>query len=58
MYLPSFYKNKNEKHLFSLMRFSKATPVLLMWFVWLSFPSLYNLVYTDIYPPAKGNNFS
>ena len=54
MYLPNFFKTKNEMQVFRSARYAKALPALGLWFVWVSFPSLYNIVFTDIFPPAKG----
>ncbi len=55
MYLPSFYKTKNELQFWKLTKYSKVGPALLLWGVWAFYPALYNLVFTDIYPPPKGN---
>lgn len=57
MYLPSFYKTKNELQAWKLTKYSKAGPALLLWGVWAFYPALYNLIFTDIFPPAKGNQF-
>ncbi len=55
MYLPNFFKTKNELQAFKLLRTSKMGPALGLWTIWAFYPSLYNLVYTDIFTPAKGN---
>ena len=54
MYLPSFYKLKNEFQLWKTMRNGKMGPIFGLWLGWAFYPSLYNLVFTDIFPPAKG----
>ena len=54
MYLPTFYKTKNELQVFRGFRYSKIAPAAGLWLVWAMWPSLYNLIYTDIFPPAKG----
>jgi hypothetical protein len=56
MYLPNFFKTKNELQAFRTLRYSKMGPALALWGVWAFYPSLYNLVYTDIFPPAKGED--
>ena len=57
MYLPNFFKTKNELQTFRTIRYSKMGPALALWGVWAFYPSLYNLVFTDIFPPAKGKNY-
>ena len=54
MYLPTFFKTKNELQLFRSARYAKVLPALGLWGFWAFYPSIYNLVYTDIIPPPKG----
>ena len=58
MYLPSFYKTKNELQAWKLTKYSKAGPALVLWGVWAFYPALYNLIFTDIFPPPKGNKYN
>jgi hypothetical protein len=54
MFLPSFYKSRNEYQLWKAARYGKAGPALGLWLVWTIYPALYNIVFTDIFPPPKG----
>lgn len=63
MYLPTFYKLGYETWIFKAKRMSGLGPVVALWGeclaislgVWAMYPSLYNMVYTDIIPPARGS---
>ena len=57
MYLPTFFKTKTEYQSFRGLRYTKAGPALALWGIWAFYPSIYNIVYTDIFPPAKGYRF-
>jgi len=67
MYLPTFYKLFNERVLFNMKRYSGYAIPLTLWGIkiyiiklkglWSFYPSLYNMIYTDFIPPAKGINY-
>lgn len=54
MYLPTFNKLKMERGGVIAKRYGTWAVPLALWGVWLMYPSLYNVVYTDIYPPPRG----
>jgi hypothetical protein len=62
MYLPSFYKLAFEKYLFNVKRVGAFMVPVGMWgnssflylVVWAFYPQIYNCIYTDFIPPARG----
>ena len=54
MYLPTFHKISLENRMFRVRKFGRHAPIAGLWFGYLMYHSIYNMVYTDIYPPARG----
>ena len=54
MYLPTFHKITIESRLLAIRRGGRHLPVLAIWGTYLMYHSIYNMVYSDIFPPARG----
>jgi hypothetical protein len=62
MHLPSFYKLQFEKYLFNTKRIGVFMVPIGLWginfilylVVWSFYPQIYNTIYTDFIPPARG----
>ncbi|KAM3138948.1 hypothetical protein pb186bvf_008961 [Paramecium bursaria] len=54
MYLPTFYKMGFETFFFKTRRIASCGPPVLLWAIWTTYPNLYNMIYTDFYPPPMG----
>lgn len=54
MYLPTFYKIRHEWYARQLMRYGTFAIPAALYGTWCLWPSIINMVYTDIFPPPDG----